>query len=349
MGSEIKDNKVLRFEKRLNLKAYKDYFINCMKYFTFLIFLLLTVSPEAKEKSKFMVYPFINLQGVSKKAALNNTLITSEILENLSLDLIEKDNVSLEDIPDRLPSIKKMSREAGEKGANYLIWGTVRASGYKYYRNIYIIDTESENILYDFSLECSKSNCTRKELYILNQKIKTFCDKHKISYKNKEIVSKLTGTPPGDKYLKSNDYKTHKKYLSLILPGSGQWLLGSERKGYLFSGLFLFTLNIYNAQKYIYSVEESRKARFLKGISLYAYTQNNPSYGAIWVYGEKAEKAEKGWEYSANNWLFIAACVYVYNVYDIFYISDDTNFSLNIQAPIRKHPAVFSIGIHHRF
>jgi hypothetical protein len=321
-------------------------------FFQVLFFALLlnTFPLFPNESKKFIFYPMLNAQGITKETAVLESKMLYRVLESLSLEMISDGKITLEHIPERIPSFKKLSLEAKDKGADYFIWSSIRLSGDKSYRNIYIVETSSNITVESFSLECLKEICNSEEREELKQKIISFCQLKSIPFKERELMEEPEKKQTNLETEKQNP-TPKEAFLSILFPGLGQNALGRTGKSYFFFGGFTFCLILYSSQKE-FSQTEHRKSIQMYQSGFFSFHQNQPLFTSFFLYeGKHYSKESEIWSSSSKDWLTLAAGIYLFNLYDAFFISSDTKLSIqlnpsfkNLTGNFRQTPSNFSIA-----
>jgi hypothetical protein len=297
----------------------------------FLFFIIFPLYSD--DSKKIMVYPLLNAQGFSKEKTVTESKKFYKILESLSLKIVNKEIISLENIPEKIPSFKKLSIEAKGNGADYFIWASVRLSGDKSHRNIYIVDTSSGMTVDNFFIECREEICNDEEMGELKEKFISFCISNSIPF---EILKE---TEPDSKNYSIDRQKIDfsKSQKSILFPGLGQYAMGKENKSYLLMGSFAFCFYNFVSQRE-FSHSEHRESSQMFQAGFISLNQNLPAPASLYYLyrGNYLKKDSKEWSDSSEAWLNIAAGIYLFNLYDAFYISPDTKLSVQLSPSIRN-------------
>lgn len=303
----------------------------------FLPILLLTAlfDLNAEATKKIRVYPLLSAQGITKEVSIFESQKIFRTFQELGIETIT--SPESESFPDRIPSFKQLSEETKSNGGDYFIWGSIRLSGINSFRNFYIVEANSNLTLEEFSIECSDLFCNEEEMEVFKSKIKLFCKSKSIP--TQEIKIDFPVNELAHKNQQTRNYNYAK--LSFYFPGLGQSAFQKNTKSYLFAGSFLFSLWIGREQNY-YSHQYKNQSAEMYAASFFSYQLGLPlTVSAAGLYkASSLEQDSKEFGYSSGFWYFIAGSIYLFNIYDAFYISSDTKLSIQINPSLLKVSSV---------
>ncbi len=308
--------------------------------FFLILFLTVLFDLNAEVTKKIIVYPLLSAQGISNEVSIFESKKILRSFQELGIEIIT--NRDTESNPNSIPSFKKLSEETKSNGGDYFIWGSIRLSGINSFRNFYIVEANSNLTLEEFSIECSGLFCSEEEMEFFKSKIKLFCQSKSIPMQEQKIdfpVNELA-----DKNQQTRNYNYAK--LSFYFPGLGQSAFHKNAKSYLFAGSFLFSIWVGREQNY-YRHQYQKQSAEMYAASAFSYQLGLPlTVSAVGLYkASSLEQDSKEFGSSSGVWYLLAGSIYLFNVYDAFYISSDTKLSIQINPTLPKVSSFFDRNV----
>lgn len=174
---------------------------------------------------------------------------------------------------------------------------------------------------------------------ILKEKLKLFCKSQKIPIVEtkieRELETKEVKRDPDEIERQNRNYERAKT--SFYFPGLGQYAFKKEGKSYLFIGSFLFTLWI-GYDQYQYSHMLRDQSREMYAFVVLANNLQLPiGASVVGMYkGYSLQVDSNEFKSSSKFWYGLAGAIYLFNIYDAFYISSDTKLTFQFNPVLPK-------------